>query len=101
MVIGFILLNYLIIGYGHSLLYEEDVYVCRHMSRDLEDSLESVGIPVTIIIASNHNNSKAHMWIKVLGIELDSVYLTPYSGYDNNRFEFDDYDDYLKWYRER
>lgn len=96
MIVGFILLNYMIIGYGHSMLYNPDVYVCRHMSRDIEDQLESFGIPVVIIRASNHNNSEAHMWVKILGVDFDSVSLTPYLfGYTNKRAEFADYQDYL------
>ena len=82
------------------MLYEKDVYVCRHMARDIEDYLELFGIPVTIIRAtSNHNNSKAHMWVRVLGIEFDSICLTPYFPieYTANRYEFDDYQCYLDW----
>ena len=99
LILLFVLLNYLIIGTGHALLYEKDVYSCTHMANDIEDHLESFGIPVTIIRASNHDNSKAHMWIKVFGVEFDSVCLTPYyfSGYNTYRYEFDDYQHYLDW----
>lgn len=97
MIIGFIILNYVIIGHAHSLLYEPDVYVCRHMSQDIEDQLEYFGLPVTIVRAANHDNSEAHMWVRVLGVEFDSVYLIPYYSftYTEDRTEFVDYDDYL------
>jgi hypothetical protein len=99
LILLFVCLNYLIIGCGHTMLYEPGVYSCRHMARDIEDHLESFGIPVTIIRGQNHNNTKAHMWIRVLGIEFDSVYLMPFvsSKYTSLRYEFDDYQDYLDW----
>lgn len=95
----FVVINYLIIGVGHVSLYEPDVYVCRHMARDIEDYLELLRIPVTLIRASNHNNSEAHMWVRVCGIEFDSVCLLPYYSftYTENRTEFNDYQDFLDW----
>lgn len=96
-IVLFVVLNYLIIGCGHAMLYEPGVYACKHMARDIEDYLELLGIPVTIIRATNHNDSKAHMWVRVFGIEFDSVCLTPHYSftYTENRTEFVDYQDYL------
>jgi len=102
LIVGFTLLVYVTIGLGHSMFYKNDVYVCRHMSRDIEDNLETVGIPVTIVRASNDDNSKAHMWIKILGVEFDSVTLMPYLfGYSNDRVEYNDYEEYEKWRKEK
>ena len=96
-ILSFFILNYCIIGYGHSLLYKEDVYVCRHMAQDIEDMLESVGIPVKIITASNANMSKGHMWVSILGVEFDSVTLLPYCTfkYTENKEIYNDYQEYL------
>jgi len=84
---------------AHYSMYDNDTYDCKHMSRDLEDKLESWGIPVTICIGYIENLSSGHMWIKVFGINIDSVSLLPdeNSEYCNLRMEFNDYQDYLDW----
>ena len=105
MIICFIILNYVIIGYGHSKLYRDgepndpNIYVCRHMARDIEDLLESVGLDVRIIAGWNHNNSAGHMWVKLFGMTFDSVSLLPYHSttYTYNVSEYRDYDYYLLW----
>lgn len=99
MVICFILLNYCIIGIGHAMLYEPDAYTCRHMARDIEDTLESMGIDVTIVTGRNHNNSKGHMWVKIFGVDFNSVTLMPYypTTYKYRIYEFKDYEYYKIW----
>jgi len=62
---------YLFCSVHHGFLYDDPDYVCRHMARDLENNLESLGIDTEIV--SNGD----HMWIKVFGIEFDSVSLLP------------------------
>ena len=44
----------------HASLYVTDTYCCRHMSRDIEDFLESLGVDVLIRIGYV-NESCGHM----------------------------------------
>jgi hypothetical protein len=66
------------------------------MSRDIEFFVEHLGIPVKIVRGQNENNG--HMWVNILGLDIDSVTLL----HRNNRekysikiIEFNSYDDYI------
>ena len=91
------ILAYLLICFTHSTMYDIDTYCCRHMSRDIEDTLEAIGIPVIIVTGANDYNER-HMWIRIGIIDVDSVsllpFLSPYS-YPRDMKFFNDYDDYL------
>ena len=91
---------------GHGLSYNDGHHVCRHMARDAEDILESIGLDVMLYSAGDgpvENGSETrHMWICVNGIHFDSVYLLPfynfYTGYRNAPVVYNDYQDYLDMY---
>ena len=73
-------------------VYHEPNYVCKQMSRDIEDQLEQVGIPVVIMKGTAAES--AHMWIKIFGIEFDSVTLFPFPNslvYHDAVVEYHDY----------
>jgi len=63
----------------HAGLYDEHRYNCQHMSRDIEDKLESLGIQVIIITGMNITDTSAdgHMWISICGVQFDSVTMLP------------------------
>jgi len=96
-IIAIIFVLYFSIGILHSLMYSSPNYVCRHMARDLEDMFEYLYIDTKIEVGWNKNYTVGHMWIKVFGIQLDSVTLFPYNpdwfGYVHTR-EFESYEDY-------
>ena len=80
------------------MFYDIDNYNCRNMSIDIEDMLESIGIDVTIVRGTD-DDKNGHMWVKIFGIEFDSVYLMPFmtDKYHNKKREFNDYNEYLEW----
>lgn len=68
------------------------------MSKDIECFVERLGIPVKII--RGENETHGHMWVSILGVDIDSVTLL----YRNNRkdyplklTEFDSFSDYYNW----
>ena len=66
------------------------------MGRDLEDTIESFGIPVTLVVGYNIN-SEGHLWINIFGISFDSVYLIPTPNelfYPHYIEYYEDWDDY-------
>jgi len=82
----------------HASRYIPDVYVCRHMARDIEDVFESVGIPIVLVKGNTDDRSTSHMWVSIYGVELDSVFLIPngwFDKYSNNKICFDDWEDYI------
>ena len=92
---------------AHGLQYDPENYVCHHMARDMEDLLESFGIKVTIVTGWNNltngteitSGSNGHAWIKVGGIDIDSVWLIPFPmrwQYPHKGKEYDDYTDYAR-----
>jgi len=64
-------------SYRSFILYEEDEYVCRHMARDLEITIEKFGIPVLIKRGDKINGDTGHMWINIYGLDIDSVTMIP------------------------
>ena len=90
-----IIAAYLCLCLAHGMQYDRNIYCCRHMSSDLEDTIESIGIPVEIVVG--YTKPDAHMWIRIAGIDIDSVYLIPYPNsaiYKYNQTVYDDYNDY-------
>lgn len=95
-----IILCYLTVCAWHASGYVPDVYVCRHMARDLEDSFESVGFDVKIIHAKNIDDNRGHLWISINGLEIDSITLLPMSLIKlsgKNYVNIGEYDDYMSW----
>lgn len=101
------LLLYGAFAVAHGLQYDPDSYVCHHMARDMEDLLESFGIEVIIVTGWNNlkngteitTGSKGHAWIKVAGIDIDSVWLVPFPmrwEYPYKGKEYNDYTDYAR-----
>lgn len=88
---------YVAAGIIHASAYKEDVYVCRHMARDLEDRLESVGLDVKLVSGQNVNGKTGHLWISVYGLEVDSVTLLPMSLMNKEYVNITIYDDYRVW----
>lgn len=83
----------------HTSLYVTDTYCCRHMSRDIEDFLESLGIDVLIRVGYV-NDSCGHMWVEVFGIEFDSVDLRlRQNSIKYNKWQRT-YNDYKEWVNE-
>jgi hypothetical protein len=106
-VIGIVLLLYGSIALAHGLSYVPDQYVCHHMARDIEDMLEPYGIEVTIVTGwsglkngtEKTNGSRGHAWIKIWGIDIDSVWLVPAPlrlEYPYKGKEYADYTEYAK-----
>lgn len=85
------MITYMLISCYHASLYDRQSYNCRHMSRDLEDWIESFGFDVKI--ASNGR----HMWIVVWGIHYDSVSLFP-AWWDLDNVTY--YDDFAQTIRQ-
>jgi len=81
---------------AHKETYDRKTNNCTHMSKQLEDIIETIGIPVTLM--RGHNGTKGHMWIKIGIVELDSVTLFPVfnSKYNQQIHEYKDFDDYEK-----
>lgn len=74
-------------------------YVCRQMARDIEDTLETIGISTTIVTGSN--NESGHVWIKIFGVDVDSVNLFPMNNretYPQDLREYNDYEDFARDY---
>ena len=96
-IIVFVLFNICIISYGHSLTYDVETNNCRHMSRQLEDVIESAGVPVTIKTGGREDGVR-HMWIEVGWFEFDSITLFPVVGseYNQERYEYVSFDEYEK-----
>ena len=88
---------YVITGLLHGLLlYDLGKYDCRQMSRDFEDCVESIGIPVDIV--RGENGDDAHVWVSIYGIEFDSVFLLPFPNhmmFPENISVYEEYEDYL------
>ena len=92
---------FLFISISHRLIYRNPDYVCYHMSRDLEDFLEGTGLNVKIIRGYSLSKDECHVWIKVDGIDIDSVWLLPLPNsqiFSNSMQEFDDYSIYEYYY---
>ena len=100
---------------GHSMAYDEETYNCEHMSRDIEDVFESIGIDTKFVIGYNTNRSdmehsivngtdtytgKGHAWLRINGIDIDAVALCvcPCSLMFSNIEVFDDHEDFLEKY---
>lgn len=88
--------------------YSSEVYVCRHMARDIEDTLEPFGFDVVCVVGKDRplgpdgvdgGNRSGHMWVEINGITIDSVYLLPFypgiNEYSYNITRYDDYQEYL------
>lgn len=85
----------------HGLSYHEPDYMCAQMARDLEKTLESIGLDVKIMSGYSPIRQEGHVWIKVYGIEIDSIWLLPIKNshvYNYNLHEFDNYDDFASLY---
>ena len=99
-IILMIFLIYLMTGIIHALMYDVDNYNCRHMSRDLEDFFERCFIDTKIMVGweGEPHTSIGHMWIKIFGIQFDSVTLFPFHpelyGFSNIT-EWESYEDYM------
>ena len=94
----YILVFFVSVSLSHKSLYDEESYCCREMSRDIEDVLEAMNIPVVLIRGQIGN--EGHIWVSVFGIEIDSVLLIifPVSWiYSEKVMYFDDYEDYLEY----
>lgn len=80
--------------------YNAGEYDCRHMSRDVEDSLENIGFNITLRRGES-DDGEGHIWLVVNNLfELDSVTLLPLhvsDKYPKYQFDFDDYEDYQEW----
>jgi len=89
---------YLSIGLAHSNLYDFDDYCCTHMSRNIEDFLEAYYIPVEVITGHNYEEKEyGHMWVRVLGVNIDSVTLLPLDLKGMYPDDIEVYDDYEDW----
>jgi len=87
---------WLSIGGLHALGYDKENNNCKDMSKNLEDTLEAIGIPVTIV--RGQNDDAGHMWIRIAGFDIDSVFIIPFPNsvsYPELQMEFNDYDNYL------
>ena len=85
---------------SHGLSYHEPDYMCTQMTRDLEQILESIGLDVKIMSGYSPAKQEGHIWIKVYGIEIDSVWLLPVKNsdiYNYNLHEFDSYSDFTSF----
>ena len=78
---------------------------CMHLSERLEDSLESIGIPVSLGVCWNVENdtiTAGHMYIVIVGVPIDSTSLLPvvntYYRYDDIHESFTDMEDYYEAY---
>lgn len=83
-------------SYRSFILYDREEYCCRHMARDLEKSIEQLGIPVTLKRGDKINDDSGHMWVNICGIDVDSVMLIPFPMdilYENIT-SFDNYESY-------
>jgi len=84
------------IGGLHALGYDKENYNCKEMSRNLEDILEAIGIPVTIVYGQN--DVVGHMWIRIVGLDIDSVFIIPCPNsalFPELQMEFNDYSNAL------
>lgn len=62
-----------------SLQYNPDAYVCVHMARDVEDVFEFMGVDTQIVIGQSiYAGETGHAWVRVNGIDIDSVWLIPH-----------------------
>lgn len=89
------IITFLLISLFHQMDYERGVYDCKHMSRDLEDLLETFFVETTIIVCTyNDTNKTGHCFIEIFGIGIDSVSLLPRNRerYDQV-YRFDDFSD--------
>jgi hypothetical protein len=102
-----LLAMYLCVAAMHGVQYKPGEYVCHHMARDLEDTLESFGFDVQIVVGWSDESirgkraegSSGHAWIKINGVEFDSVWLVPYilgNEYPYDRKIYNDYVDYAQ-----
>lgn len=93
---------YLVVSAYHAMGYKDGVYVCRHMARDIEDALEKTGIDVQVVSGKNVNGKTSHMWVKIYGLDVDSVTLLPMSFLINKKYiNIKVYDDYKLWAKDR
>jgi len=80
------------------LQYNDEPYVCTHMARDLEDTLESMGIDTKIVVGYKNEGIGGHMWVRVNGVDIDSVSFIPFywklKDYQRDRVVYDDFKDY-------
>jgi len=101
LVIIIILIAFLFTVLYRQSIYDEKTYNCRYMSRDLENILEGqLGIDTQIIVAWNSDYSAGHMWIRIGGVDIDSVSLIPYIltlEYTENTLIFNNYSDWLEY----
>src|SRR4030042_1305593 len=71
-----LLLMFCCVSVVHGAMYDKEFYCCRHMSRDIEFVLEKLGLDVKLISGSDKEYN-SHMWVRVNGLDWDSVYLVP------------------------
>jgi hypothetical protein len=80
--------------------YTPDVYVCRHMSKDISYFLDGLGVDNKIVVGDSVLQDARHMWVavNVLGfyVDIDSVYFYPvFNRFIHYEIEvFDSYYDY-------
>ena len=88
-----VLVIFSLLTLSHRMTYDYHTYCCRHMARDIEDALETLGLDVKIESGYKINKSmtirdengtregrmykQGHMWISVYGYDIDSVWLVP------------------------
>ena len=103
--LAFIFMAYLLIGCAWNLTQAGISHPCRQLSERLEDSLESIGIPVTICCGWNSTDNYTnygHMYIRIYGIPIDSttlfVWIHTYQGCDCYTGEWSDMEDYYEDY---
>lgn len=98
--VALVLIIWLMIGMIFSLLfYDKGTYDCKHMTRDFEDVVESVGIPVQIVTGYIERGGSGHMWALVFGLQIDTTFLFPWPNslfYPADIKIYEDYDDYLR-----
>jgi len=80
--------------------YDKERYSCRHMARDEESFLESIGFTVIIARADDYGGGQqGHMWIALdiggVYIHFDSVSLIPIIPPENTEY-YNSYEEYLK-----
>ena len=97
--IVFILLIWLMLGVVVSFRYDKERYNCKHFSKDAENILESIGIPVEIVTGQPKEvNKRGHMWVRILGIDLEpQCLLFPFPNslmYPRDITVYEDYKDY-------
>ena len=83
--------------FNYMFRYKVDVYDCSEMSRDLEDWFEGFGLDTVLVRGKRvPGDSVSHLWVRVCGVDIDSVLFLPVYPCVRNpygRVCFDDYDE--------